>query len=104
MMLAAAAAFVASLLIVPLIKRVAVLDVPNDRSSHDVPKPRGGGIAIVVATIAGAAILVPHTWPLLVAAGVIALFGWIDDVNDLSAAIRFPIQILAAWAVVHVFF
>jgi len=100
---ATAIAFVASLLIVAAMKRVAVLDIPNDRSSHGRPTPRGGGIAIVVVTIAGALSLVPHTWPLMAAAGVIAIMSWIDDVKHLSPAIRFPIQILAACAVVYVY-
>ena len=103
MTIAAAVAFVASLLIVPLIKRFAVLDIPNDRSSHDTPTPRGGGIAIVVVTIAGALILDVKMWPLLVAAAVIAIMSWIDDMKHLSAAIRFPIQILSACAVVYVY-
>ena len=30
-----------------------VLDIPNDRSSHNVPTPRGGGLSIVVAFLAG---------------------------------------------------
>lgn len=105
MMLAAAAAiaFVLSLFIVAAMKRLAILDIPNERSSHATPTPRGGGIAIVVTTIAGAAILMPQAWPLLVASGVIAIMSWIDDVKHLSAAIRFPIQILAASAVVFVY-
>jgi UDP-N-acetylmuramyl pentapeptide phosphotransferase/UDP-N-acetylglucosamine-1-phosphate transferase len=102
-MIVAAVAFAASLLIVPLIKRLAVLDVPTHRSSHATPKPRGGGIAIVVVTITGALILVPRAWPLMTAAGVIAIMSWIDDLKHLSAAIRFPIQILAACAVVYVY-
>jgi len=103
MTVAAVAAFVASLLIVPLIKRLDVLDVPTHRSSHDRPTPRGGGIAIVAVTIAGTLLLVPRYWPLMLAAGAIAIMSWIDDVKHLSAAIRFPIQILAACAVVYVY-
>jgi len=103
MTVAAVAAFVASLLIVPLIKRLDVLDVPTHRSSHERPTPRGGGIAIVAVTIAGTLLLVPRYWPLMLAAGAIAIMSWIDDMKHLSAAIRFPIQILAACAVVYVY-
>ncbi|MBF0246933.1 MAG: undecaprenyl/decaprenyl-phosphate alpha-N-acetylglucosaminyl 1-phosphate transferase [Alphaproteobacteria bacterium] len=38
-----------------LMKRVRIIDTPNDRSSHSVPTPRSGGIAIVVAFFAGLA-------------------------------------------------
>ena len=34
--------------------RDGVLDVPNERSSHTVPTPRAGGVAIVVAVSVGA--------------------------------------------------
>ena len=37
--------------------RRGILDVPNARSSHTVPTPRGGGVAIVLATLAGIAVL-----------------------------------------------
>ena len=33
-------------------RRRGLLDVPNERSSHQVPTPRGGGIAVAVSVIA----------------------------------------------------
>lgn len=43
--------FLASLLMTWLLRRYAllrnVLDIPNQRSSHTLPTPRGGGLAIV---------------------------------------------------------
>ena len=36
-------------------RRYSVLDLPNERSAHTVPTPRGGGIAIVVAFLAAVA-------------------------------------------------
>jgi len=33
--------------------RKSLLDIPNQRSSHRVPTPRGGGLAIVMAWFAG---------------------------------------------------
>ena len=35
--------------------RSSLLDVPNERSLHRTPTPRGGGIAIVLVTLAGLA-------------------------------------------------
>ena len=32
----------------------SLLDIPNSRSSHTLPTPRGGGLAFVAAFIAGA--------------------------------------------------
>jgi len=40
-----------------LIKRVRIIDVPNERSSHDTPVPRSGGIAIVATVLGGLAAL-----------------------------------------------
>ena len=31
----------------------SLIDVPNERSSHAVPTPRGGGISIVITFLAG---------------------------------------------------
>src|SRR6266853_597404 len=39
--------------LIPLLRRRAVLDRPNERSSHAMPTPRGGGIAVVGAILLG---------------------------------------------------
>jgi UDP-N-acetylmuramyl pentapeptide phosphotransferase/UDP-N-acetylglucosamine-1-phosphate transferase len=104
----ASAAFVASCLgtrlLVTLLRRGAVLDHPNERSSHIVPVPRGGGIA-VVATIIAAWITLYATgtapqsslWIALAAIGLAAI-SWIDDLRRLSPAPRLLAQIAAVVA------
>lgn len=47
-LLAAIASFVLTYLVREIAIRKAVLDIPNERSSHTVPTPRGGGLAIVL--------------------------------------------------------
>jgi len=45
---------VAVLIILIVVKNASVLkliDIPNERSSHDTPKPRGAGIAIYLSFI-----------------------------------------------------
>ena len=41
-----------SSLITDFVRRFSIknklFDIPNDRSSHDIPKPKGGGISIVL--------------------------------------------------------
>ena len=32
-----------------------LVDIPNERSSHSIPTPRGGGLAIVIAILGGLA-------------------------------------------------
>ena len=81
-------------------ERKAILDHPNERSSHDVPKPRGGGIAIVVITLAGSAWWwTPRVAVVAAAALVIAIVSWIDDVRHLPATLRLGVQSLCAIAV-----
>ncbi|TKK28037.1 glycosyl transferase [Pseudomonas sp. CFBP13528] len=84
----------------------SIIDIPNARSSHSVPTPRGGGVAIVLAFLAvlplvGWLDLVP--WPSLVAAGgagvVIAVLGFMDDHGHIAARWRLAGHFAAAaWA------
>ena len=83
-----------------------LLDIPNERSSHSSPTPRGGGLAIAVTALGGiiiAAILGWIDWDLAIAlaggGGMIATVGWVDDHRDLPALTRFAVQFLSAgWA------
>ena len=82
--------------------RQRLMDLPNDRSSHEQPTPRGGGLAIVIAfslslVILFAVGLLP--WPLLMALSALlplAVVGFIDDHGHVSARWRFLLQAMAA--------
>ena len=68
---------VLSLVTTALLRRYAlarsIIDIPNARSSHTLPTPRGGGVAIVVAFLLAQLLL---TWDgLLDGASLAALFG-----------------------------
>ena len=72
-----------------------ILDVPNHRSSHHVPTPRGGGVAFIVVFLAviswqmAMGALVPSLYSALFGAGtLVALLGIMDDHGDLSAKVR----------------
>ena len=88
-------------------KHIGLIDVPNERSSHNVPTPRGGGLAIVVASIGAflalAAVgVIPLNLCIALCGGgaMVATIGLIDDCRSLSASIRLLIHFLAAaWAV-----
>jgi UDP-N-acetylmuramyl pentapeptide phosphotransferase/UDP-N-acetylglucosamine-1-phosphate transferase len=84
-------------------RRRQLLDLPGRRRSHSEPTPRGGGIAIVAAMLAGGLALawqstrgyLPILLPPIVG---IALVGWLDDHGGLSAAKRFAMHtVAAAW-------
>jgi UDP-N-acetylmuramyl pentapeptide phosphotransferase/UDP-N-acetylglucosamine-1-phosphate transferase len=88
--------------------RLYVLDVPNDRSLHDRPTPRTGGVAIVIAALGGVAALlvtgavVAPVGSLGLASGallVAAVSLW-DDRGDVSPLVRLAVQAIAAGLVV----
>ena len=103
-------AFVVAAALTGLTRRLAlahrVLDVPNERSSHAVPMPRGGGIATVIANTVAMGLLalldiVPGA--VFAAAGIgglaIAAVGFLDDRQRLSAGVRLLVHVSAAlWA------
>jgi len=104
-------AFLASAGLAGLVRRYALarslLDMPNERSSHSVPTPRGGGLAIVVVVLIGLVSLAMTGWlePRLAAAlagggGMVAAVGWLDDRRGVPAVGRLTVHAAAAaWGV-----
>ena len=98
------------LLLRPLLERYA-LARPNSRSSHKTPTPQGGGIAVVVATIAtvgGALYFMPsaaaaaQALPIVCAAVIlIAGIGAADDFRPIAVAPRLLLQALAVTLVIY---
>src|SRR5438093_1218149 len=96
--------FVLSLVSCEAIRRFAaskaLLDQPNERSLHAVPKPRLGGVAIALWTLAAGAVLALRGDPelrLLVAAGaIVAGVGLIDDLRPIATWIRLVAQMVVA--------
>jgi UDP-N-acetylmuramyl pentapeptide phosphotransferase/UDP-N-acetylglucosamine-1-phosphate transferase len=93
-----AACGAATAVLIPLLRRCEVLDRPNERSSHATATPRGGGIAVtgtvLLAWLALAAIgrLSPEVVPVCIAAGLLAVVCWLDDLHGLSPATRIAAQ------------
>jgi UDP-N-acetylmuramyl pentapeptide phosphotransferase/UDP-N-acetylglucosamine-1-phosphate transferase len=88
----------------PMLLRVA-LAKPNARSSHRIPTPQGGGIAVVAATLAAAAVIAGIagiSMPVLVFAATlfIAAVGFADDVRSLAVLPRLLLQALAVAAII----
>lgn len=73
-----------------VLKHQNVMDVPNARSNHAVPVPRGGGIGILVAVL-----LLGAMPKVLVAMVFLAIVSFIDDMRGLSARVRFSAQAIA---------
>lgn len=75
-----------------LARRWQILDRPNERSSHQMPTPHGGGVPLLLAFAAGLAISGNWSTPYLLLAGValvLMLVGIVDDLRGLSVRLRF---------------
>jgi Fuc2NAc and GlcNAc transferase len=107
------AAFVISIIInkfmLLYLNKKGVLDIPNERSSHKIPTPRGGGVGIVLGVVISAIIFTLITgeykllWMVLISL-VIGAVGWIDDVKKgLHTGLRFLIQLLCSIAIIWIF-
>jgi Fuc2NAc and GlcNAc transferase len=107
-----AAAFLVSLIATDLVRRYAakrnLLDIPNSRSSHTSPMPRGGGVAIVLTFFAAVLLLALFgeiddgvLIGLLIGGGITALIGFIDDRWPQSPTIRFGVHLVAAVCVLN---
>jgi Fuc2NAc and GlcNAc transferase len=81
----------------------SLLDIPNLRSSHSVPTPRGGGVAIVLAVILAIVLLYGHGLvnaslciALIGAGGLTAVVGFLDDHGHIQARWRLLAHFVAA--------
>jgi Fuc2NAc and GlcNAc transferase len=103
----AAATAVVSALMTGMLRRYAIqaglIDRPNVRSSHSIPTPRGGGLAIVVTSIAALALLCfLHVVSIRVFAAIavgglaVATVGFVDDRHTLPARVRLAVHVFAA--------
>jgi len=105
---AGAASWLATGAVLRFLRRRGVLDIPNERSSHSAPTPRGGGIAVIgvllaawlILWLAGEGSAAPGNFWLVLGAGAgLALISWFDDVlGGLPAALRFAAQAIAVAA------
>ncbi len=102
-LLAAATAFIVTLLCTPLAKRLAIrvgaIDEPKSRGLHSAPTPRLGGLAILAGALLAGLIWLPwnnETRGILAGAIAIAAIGFADDVFELPAAAKLLGQVGAA--------
>ena len=105
-------------------RRLAAIDEVSERSSHRVPTPRGGGVAVALGLFAGILFLIlagilldgalpgagnadggadtPNLLPLAVAAALFGLIGLAEDVGGVPPLRRFALQLVAGMAVASV--
>lgn len=93
-----------------------IFDIPNERSSHSLPTPRGGGLVVVLVTLTAFVFyLIYFSYQIpgffLLGAILIASISWIDDLFSIGFGWRFLTHSLAAvlaiiglgyWEFVHI--
>lgn len=101
------AAFLLTLIIRYIANKKELLDHPNERSSHTMPTPKGGGLAIIIAFYFALFYLYLHAhidselfFALLSALPVI-IISLLDDIYHLSAKIRLVVQFGSAAAALY---
>lgn len=93
---------IGSLLLTYIVKRIvqktAIIDHPNERSSHTIPTPRGGGMAIAITWFIGLGYLfvsglIPNSLFYALSSGIlICIISFIDDIFTINSSLRFGIQ------------
>lgn len=90
--------------------QTALVDIPNDRSSHTQPTPRGGGLGFLLAFVVTALgawmghlfrpdlfdALWPPSFAVIAVISPLAVVGLVDDRYNISAKIRYAVQLGAA--------
>lgn len=80
-----------------LVRKIAItrnkFDIPNERSSHKNPTPRGGGVAVVAAFVFGLlALLIRRDidaesfYAIVLPGALVAIIGYLDDLGRVTAA------------------
>ena len=87
-------------ILLPLLKR-NFLDLPNSRSSHNSPKPRGGGISFVtVINIFALLYLIQKglnfNYLLPIISIPLSIIGFIDDLKQVNSLLRYIFQLSTA--------
>ena len=107
-----ATSFLTAAICVPVARKLALrgklLDIPNERSSHAIPKPRIGGVGIVLGALLGcAAAYGESTFSfsskellLLLLLAALSFVGLADDIWQLSVSKRMPLYLLFSFLLV----
>ena len=93
--------------LIPILRRYAVrmscIDEPCERKVHISPVPKVGGIAMAIGALAPVALSVGAdraVLSILIGTGVIAIFGFMDDMKEFGYRTKFAGQLAAALVVI----
>lgn len=93
--------FILTYLVKEIARRKALIDVPDERSSHTIPTPRGGGIAIAMVWFVSISFLFyfnkidKNLYYALLCGILVSVISFVDDLINLKALPRIIIQAIA---------
>ncbi len=91
-------------LLMPVARRIGLLDHPHGRKDHDEPTAATGGLAMAITIILMTACYTAWTPPILsylIAAGLLVLIGMLDDLYDLRWWLRIIAQCAAVLVMIY---
>jgi Fuc2NAc and GlcNAc transferase len=83
--------------------RIGLADVPNERSSHQRPVPRSGGVGIPLAAALAALTWTGRIEPFLIAALAVSFIALLTDFHELPVKLRFLLQFVLAGGLVWLY-
>lgn len=75
-----------------------IQDIPNERSLHDVPVPRIGGVGLMAGVLSGWALMLKSlAWWVVLPVVILFAISLLDDMRGLTARIRLLVHLVAAF-------
>lgn len=110
-LLAVVGGVMATALYLPIARRLAWLEAPVERSSHEVPTPSSGGLALVPALLLILGVVAPlsgsgldqRAWLCLTAVALLCFLGAWDDRRSLSVRFRLVTQFVVCAVVLFAY-
>jgi len=103
--------FIVAFSLTYLVRQLAIkrniIDNPNERSSHSIPTPRGGGLAIVVTWYGGLTyfyflgLIEQNLFFALISGFILAVVSLFDDILDLRPIVRIIAQGISAFGALY---
>ena len=92
------------------LKNPIFLDIPTDRSNHQIPKPKGAGIVLVPIILFSTTVVfflentLSYNWKIIFGfCLLLSIVSLLDDIKKISAKIRLTFQIFCVFSSLYLF-
>lgn len=96
--------FITIPIVIKMVHKFGLLDLPDDRKSHKAPVPTMGGIGIYVGILVSVLLnitLTTQVISLLISVTIMFITGIIDDMMNLKASLKLMIQLIVSFILVY---